>query len=50
MKIAFEIIMLILTVFFYLTALGTKTEQQGYLHITGGTVTALLLLVALKTL
>lgn len=50
MRIAFEITMLILSIFFYLTALGTKTEQQGYLCITGGTVAAVLLLIALRIL
>lgn len=50
MKIAFEITMLILSIFFYITALGTKTEQQSYSHIMGGTIAAVLLLVALKML
>lgn len=50
MRIAFEITMLILSIFFYLTALGTKIEQQGYLCITGGTVVAVLLLTALRIL
>lgn len=50
MKIAFEITMLILSMFFYLMALGTKTEQQGYLHIIGGTIAAVLLLIALRLL
>lgn len=50
MKIAFEITMLALSIFFYLTALGAKTEKQGYLCITGGTIAATLLLVALKML
>jgi hypothetical protein len=50
MTIAFEITMLISSIFFYLMALGTKTEKQGYLCVTGGTVAAVLLLVALKML
>lgn len=50
MKLALEICMLIISVIFYISALGAKTEKQGYFYLTGGTVAAVLLLVALRIL
>lgn len=50
MKLALEICMLIVSVIFYITALGSKTDKQGYFYLAGGTITAVLLLVALSLL
>ena len=50
MILAMRITLLVFMVLFFLSALGTKSEQRGYLEILGGTVTAVLLFLSYKIL
>lgn len=50
MIIATKIVLLVFCALFFLSALGAKEEKHSYFLLTGGTIAAVLLLLAMRLL
>lgn len=48
MLLAFQIVMFIIFILFFLSTLGAKTNGKCYLFLIGGTITAIFFLLSLR--